>query len=351
MKKVACLITLFSTLFLLNVSYASRPSLTNSGRIIAHENGWMDFNPLTECQGLNTCPAQITAIEEYNKTVGKQKKIYFLKMSLRTLSDGSWVISHNKTQPFYVQSNASYLKSIRRMLGIMCGPSKHGILPTKYGYTVCTATISELSSTNLFIMKYNYGVNIDLYRLRDFVNADTAHQLYYMLYLKVDPNHQLIDDIYNIGVSDRTILESRNNNDAQWFHDNQGARNIYYTGRIGLTGNLTNDKNAVDQLAATAENNDYINMWAIEISGVDSSNKEEAQNVANYVNSQNPLGYQWQSEIDSMHYLPTDEAVRTPCREIVNNIDASMTMTSKPIECLEHVNNFPNQNTLHNNQR
>jgi len=68
------------------------------GQVIAHENGFVNFNPLTYCHSLGTCPAQLAQIQKYNKTVSPNRQLKFAKLSIRTLKDGSWVVAHNDDQ-------------------------------------------------------------------------------------------------------------------------------------------------------------------------------------------------------------------------------------------------------------
>ncbi|WP_201258185.1 hypothetical protein, partial [Piscirickettsia litoralis] len=99
MKKLLCGMFI-ATAFTATHSIASVENLSQCGRVIAHENGWVNFDPAKICHGLNTCPAQLGKMEEYNSE-HPTNQLHFVKMSLRTLNDGSWVISHNAVQPIY----------------------------------------------------------------------------------------------------------------------------------------------------------------------------------------------------------------------------------------------------------
>ncbi len=308
--------------------------LDSSGRIIAHENGYFNFDPITLCHGANTCPAQLEAIEKYNSKNPKRKQIHFVKLSLRTLNDSSWVVSHNPTQP--VRIPLSDIKQFRNTPGVNCllYQKSTPLLP-KRGYRICDVILASISSTTLQQLQ---SYHFDVYRLDDYVHQDKNKQFSYMLYFKVDPNQNIINSINALGVNHRIVLEVNNNNQSAWIHNYQTSH-AYVGGPIYYTGRIRN-LNDLDTLKQTAAEKNYKNMWAIEVSGNHLNNISQTRQIVQAVNNTTVLGQKWKSEVDSMHYLPLDELRNSGCQIPLHVLGASMTMTSRPINCLATVNGF-----------
>ncbi|QGO89972.1 hypothetical protein Psal110_00523 [Piscirickettsia salmonis] len=307
---------LVATALTATYSIASVENLSQCGKVIAHENGWVNFDPAEICHGLNTCPEQLAKMTDYNSTQPASKQLHFVKMSLRRLSDGSWVISHNESQPILVKNTD--VNKVRGMTGVHCAPSVKG-------YNLCLVKLAALSSSNFSTLQTSYG--LDVYRLSDYTNEDKANNFCYMLYFKVDPNQNILNDLYNLGINKRVLLESRDNqNDATWIQNNQQVdKPIYYTGRVF-------QQSDIDYLQDNKAT--FPNMWAVEISY---GNWKNLQTIRSYVQQVNKMGFK--TELDSMDYASGDEVKRSYCDVPLKGLGASVTMTSNPLNCLTKVRN------------
>tara|TARA_B100001996_G_scaffold350069_1_gene309199 strand:- start:42 stop:1100 length:1059 start_codon:yes stop_codon:yes gene_type:complete len=307
--------------------------LKNSGRIIAHENGYFNFDPMTLCHGINTCPAQLSAMEGYNDTMPLQKQIHFVKLSLRSLSDGTWVISHDSSQP--VRIPLRDVSKFRDVSGVNCliYQKSTPFVPVR-GFRVCNVELSKITSrTFVQLQKYH----LDVYRLDAYIRQDSNKQFSYMLYFKVAPNTNIIHSINKLRLNNRVVLEVGNNDQSAWIHNYQMSAGykggpVYYTGRVRNMDEL----NSLKQDAAA---NNYKNMWAVEVSGADLRNIPATRKIVQAINSTTLFGVRWKSEVDSMHYLPLNELRKSGCKIPLHALGASMTMTSRPKNCMKKVNN------------
>ncbi|WP_028533955.1 hypothetical protein [Paludibacterium yongneupense] len=325
-----------------------------AGRVIAHEDGPFDFFPLLLCHGQNTCPQQLVKMRESNMDKPLSQQLHFVKVSIRTLSDGSWVVAHDDTQyivPFLSSAHKrhsappgatvlSRLPANKKILALT-GPGgrreyivydgspaqKAGIAaagrrlrPLSHlprSQQIVAVTLSTIDSAQFDRYKAQYQEKFDVYRLKDYVAADGDGAFNFMLYFKTDPNPAIVDEIDALGINRRTILESRGNRDAQWVHEHQGSKGgIFFTGRV-------DSPTALSQLLAQAA--DYgRQMWAIEV--------EHNAYTAEVVARVNATPYI--SEVDAMPYAQ-QEVFATGCRKTLVGLDSAITMTSRPLGCLK----------------
>jgi hypothetical protein len=321
-----------------------------AGRVIAHEDGPFNFFPLTLCHGQNTCPQQLVAMRRSNQGKPLSQQLHFIKVSIRTLQDGSWVVAHDDTQylipfsdraPGVVPPGATLLEHLpagKKLLALPRAGARPDYLvydPTPARQAAIAAgklktlprlpraqkilavTLSAITSAQFDQYKARYGDRFDVYRLRDYVAADAQGEFNYMLYFKTDPNPAIVDEIDALGINPRTVLESRSNRDAQWVHEHQGTRGgIFFTGRVDSSP-------ALAELLAQAPAYGP-QLWAIEV--------EYNAETAELVRQVNATRYV--SHVDAMPYAQ-QEVFATGCRKTLVDIDSAMTMTSRPLDCLK----------------
>lgn len=328
-------------------------SLGQAGRVIAHEDGPFNFIPFIYCRRLNPCPNQLTAMIESNRQQPLERQIHFVKLSIRTLSDGTWVVAHDQVQYILTsQSDASRAAKLGRGIQILrrlptgkqlylmhrdsadeyavddrrppiasSSQQSNAIessqeLPRDKG--IVAVDLSTIDSNQLTALQGTYGDLLDVYRLEDFVKKDPSQDLNYMLYFKTDPNQNIIDEIDRLGLNDRAVLESRSNDDATWVHDHQGGKSgVFFTGRVG----------AADELAALLKTApEYGNkLWAIEVdANSDTPALVKRVNATQYV-----------SHVDSMSFDLLKEALFTACATPLATLQSTTTMTSRPTDCLD----------------
>jgi glycerophosphoryl diester phosphodiesterase len=286
-----------------SVSSAADIPLISCGKIIAHENGLFDFNPAKVCNpglGLNhNCPNQITAMLNYNKSQGEDpnKTIRFTKMSLRTLKDGSWVVSHDDNVTFTDKSG----KQI-------------------------TVALSLIDSNQF--NQYREDLKFPVFRLEDYVSKDTTGALCFMLNTKTPPNSQLLSEMIADGISSRSMIEVSDNDQARWINAQVIGTPIYFSTRVSTQQEL-------DQVLSDVAQYGYKNMYFIEVD----PNNETAQ----LVNAIKTKGYL--TELDSMTYDKLKEWNDSACDTPLNQFKSGVTMTSRPVECINkhHHDNTPPQ--------
>lgn len=139
-----------------------------------------------------------------------------------------------------------------------------------------------------------------------------------MLYFKTDPNQNIINEIDRLGINNRTVLESRGNDDADWVHNHQGQKSgIFFTGRVGSPGELDD----LLKIAPTYGNK----MWAIEV-----DKNDDTVQIVKTVNAT-----QYISHVDSMLYDLLKESLITACDKPLLDVGSNTTMTSRPMDCLD----------------
>lgn len=280
-------------------------SLAQCGRIIAHEMGAtdkgmfegkaFDFRAFEVCKPtntpFNTCPAQVAAISDYNAMVknNKEKTIRFLKMSVRTLSDHTWVVAHNDNQ----RSNDTFF------------------------------SLSKINSAQLNEYRKKDPA-LSVYRIDDYVARDKNKEFCFMLNTKTSPNNNLINNINKLGLAQRTVIEPGGQDDANWLNDNQ--KSVYFTTRV-------HSQSSLDNALKDIKERGYKKLYSIEVDP-DPQNITETISLVQQIHKQG-----FTAEVDSMLYDPLREFIVTACRVPLETIGADITMTSRPVECIEK---FPN---------
>jgi len=344
------------------ITISAKPlTLGQAGRVIAHEDGPFNFFPFTYCERNNPCPAQLSAMIDENKTRPLSQQIHFVKISIRTLKDGSWVVAHDQVQ-LILSSSSQAQKAARIAKGARVldspppgkalfsfqqnGNVKYGIadsnsfkqLQRSGRVSIAPASslprdkkivpidLSTIDSSEFTQLQSLYGALLDVYRLKDFVTTDLAPNFAYMLYLKTDPNEQIIDDIDRLNINNRVVIESRSNDDAAWLHDHQGAKTgIFFTGRIDTSDDLDLLLSLGPQYGSK--------LWAIEVDyNNDTPALVKAVNMTKYI-----------SHVDSMSYDLLKEALATACEKPLVQLDSSTTMTSRPMDCLDKMQVIQNR--------
>lgn len=279
--------------------------LAQCGRIIAHEMGATDkgvfdghvfnFRAFEVCKptnsAFNTCPAQVAAISNYNSIVknDKEKTIRFLKMSVRTLSDHTWVVAHNDRQ----RSNDTFF------------------------------LLSKINSKKLNEYRKK-DPTLDVFRIEDYVAMDKNKEFCFMINTKTTPNENLIDNINKLNIAQRTLIESGSQNDANWLNAKQ--KSVYFTTRV-------NSQSSLDNALKDIKSKGYRKLYSIEVDP-NPKNIDETKSLVQQIHKQG-----FTAEVDSMPYDPLREFIVTACRVPLETIGADITMTSRPVECIEK---FPN---------
>jgi len=349
------------------ITFSEYPDkLGMAGRVIAHENGVFNFSPLTICNGQNTCPQQLVAMRKANIRKSLSKQLHFVKVSVRTLADGNWVVAHDQIQFILDAISAQNLSALKLGPGVSVQSQipvgKKLIKFTREGGGVeylivddnamlqnlfkaspnlkdergndVLVTLEPTIPPNLALKKIDlsainleqyqklkqiYGEKFDVYQLKDFTAEDQDKYFNYFLYFKTDPNEQIIKDIHCLSLDDRAVLESRTNNDAEWVFQHQGQGKVYFTGRVA------NEESLRDLLTRALAYGSL--MWAIEIQS--SASEATITTLTKKIRST-----PYVSELDAMPFSPLDELFDTGCYKTLVDLGADISMTSRPANCL-----------------
>jgi hypothetical protein len=334
------------------IAISEQPTaLGDAGRVLAHEDGPFNFIPFKYCQRINPCPAQLRAMLAENEQRPLAQQIHFVKISIRTLNDGTWVVAHDQVQYIVTSTSAasraeeigagvqllhelpagkklfSFEQDGKTHYGVTDGRSveyfrrNHAAAEVKSiprDKNIISVDLSAIDSSQLADLEKTYGDLVDVYRLEDFTKNGLAPNFSYMLYFKTDPNQNIINEIDRLGINNRTVLESRSNDDADWVHNHQGQKSgIFFTGRVGSPGELDD----LLKIAPTYGNK----MWAIEV-----DKNDDTVQIVKTVNAT-----QYISHVDSMLYDLLKESLITACDKPLLDVGSNTTMTSRPMDCLD----------------
>ncbi|MGL4860397.1 MAG: hypothetical protein ACRC5A_11835 [Enterobacteriaceae bacterium] len=223
-------------------------------------------------------------------------------MSLRTLKDGTWVVSHDNQVTF---NNTQ-------------------------GERV-TILLDQIDSAQFDT--YSQDPKFPVFRLEKYLARDTDQNLCWMLNTKTPPNAQLIDMIHKDNIADRSMVEVITNAHAIWISKNSGG-GIYYSTRIS-------DQKSWQQVLDWDAKGLMNDMYFVEIIASDKSDPTPW--------IQDVKSHKMLSELDAMPYSPDHQEIRdTACEIPLNKYNSTLTMSSRPVECMikHHINNILDSDSI-----
>ena len=247
----------------INEGLAGTLTLKDCGVVIGHEmGGWDFFSPIRN-------PKQV---DQVLKT-----ELKFVKVSLRKLKDGIWVVNHD---PDITVDDGE-------------GNGKKVILNQ--------LTWQELQQLHL-----------PVYRLEDYIQKDQG-RLCWMFTPKVPPDENLVKLLMNLGIQHRSVFTTSGLSDVQFLASFPEEYGLNYAGRVS-------DKD--NQLEAYKPF--LTRLWAMEI---DPTPKTKEMILAVH-----HLGLK--AYVDSMRYSKTYELFGSSCHKVFR-MGADITQTNRPLDCLK----------------
>lgn len=340
------------------ISLTTYPSaLSRAGRVIARDNGALDFVPFVYCRGANPCPSQLEAIVAHDNGRMLEQSLHFVELPVRSLRDRSWVVARDPLQYARISNDeASRASRMGRGIRVLhqIPPGKRLVLLEHNGssdYVVADdslnlaaiqleAPISAIASLPLgsSIVEIDLdridasqwgalarilGSRFDVHRLKDFATKTLAHNFNYMLRLESDPNSKLVDDIDALGLNTQAVLASRTTSDTVWAHEHQGhGAGIHFTARVRSPVELD------DLLTLAPSYGDKL--WAIQV--------DKSDRTAEMVKAINAT--QYLSYVDATPYDSQHETSTSACPTTLVALNSNVTTTLRPLDCLSKMRVF-----------
>jgi hypothetical protein len=260
----------FFCLFVLVVPFEGRAlTLADCGTIVGHEMGLWEF--------FSTYPSP----RQVDRVL--KSKLKFVKISLRQLKDGEWVVSHDPTVSIYPGLDGQAVK----------------------------VTLQDISWQDVENWRAIPGAFIPIYRLRDYIARDQG-RLCWMFSPKVNPDPQLVNEILELGIQDRAVLLTGGLSDVQFYSSFPREYNLHFAGRVG------------DQEQDLAAYQPYVDrLWAMEIDPT-----KNAPRMIELTHQMNLPAY-----VDSMRYSWNYELLGTACKKVFK-MGAQITQTNRPLQCM-----------------
>lgn len=260
--------SLIYTLLTFKVS-AAEITLNDCGAVIGHEMGLWEFfsyppNP-----------------EQVDRVLKSDLK--FVKISLRKLKDGVWVVNHDADV------------TISRT-----GEKKEKIL------------LNQLTWKDVENLKSNPYSKIPIYRLEEYIQRDQK-QLCWMLSPKDATDKNLVDLIVSLNLQHRSVLLTYGLTDAIFYSSFPKDLGLNFAGRV---------VSSEDQLEGYSP---YLSrLWAMEL---DPTPRAKEMIIAIH-----KLGLR--AYLDSMRYSKTYEIFGSACSKVFA-MGADITQTNRPLACIK----------------
>ncbi len=257
--------------FFLHQHFAQALDLSNCGRVIGHEMGLWEFF------------ASPPGPEQVDRVLKSELK--FVKISLRKLKDGIWVVNHDDAKTIYPSPGESKI-----------------------------VHLSQLTWTEVQEMKKLPGAVIPIYPLQDYINRDHGG-LCWMFSPKVPIDANLISEILRLQISQRSVLLTTSLSEVEFLTSLPVEDNLHFTGRVG---------SHVQELDAFKA---YLGkLWAIEI--------DPTQQAAALTSVAHTLGFK--AYTDSMRYSWNYEFIHTACSKVFA-MGSDYSQTNRPLQCLHEM--------------
>lgn len=272
-RSLAVFTTLITILPFTAAAESQTQELSKCKPVIAHEMGIWEFSPLSRG------PHQVSLVAG--------SKVDFVKVSLRRLKDGIWVVAHDEGQVIKEAGrDARYL------------------------------VYSKTTWDQIAALKKPGNNMVPIWTIRDYVERDPG-KLCWMFSPKDTPDDSLLSQLLVLGLENRTVLLSRDNSDTEFYADRQlPEMGLAFAPRVGSPEGL-------DYTLKRIHDGQW-KVWAIE---VDPNGHAQAN-----INGVKAAGFK--AYLDSMRYSSSYELGGTACMTPFG-MGADYTQTNRPIECLK----------------
>lgn len=272
MKKkmlIAAALIVLITVFQAQAQEKSALTLHDCGVVVGHEMGLWEF--FSAIPG----PKQVDRVLKTN--------LKFVKISLRKLKDGIWVVNHDADITIY--------------------PSKDERKKV---------ILDQLTWSDVQQLKSNAEANIPIYRLEDYIARDQG-RLCWMFSPKVQPDENLVKLLMKLEIEHRSVLLTGGLSDVEFYSSFPEDYGLNFAGRVG------------DKEEELEGYKPYLSrLWAMEINPTP---KAKEMIVATH-----QLGLK--AYLDSMRYSKTYEFFGSSCREVFK-MGADITQTNRPLACIK----------------
>lgn len=248
-----------------------KPALTLSdcGVVVGHEMGLWEF--------FQTIPSP----EQVDRVL--KSKLKFVKISLRKLKDGVWVVHHDADITIYPSKN-----------------EKEKVL------------LDQLTWDDVEHLKSNPEANIPIYRLEEYIQRDQG-RLCWMFSPKVQPDENLVRLVMKLKIEHRAVLLTGGLSDVGFYSSFPEEYGLHFAGRIG------------DRAEDLDGYKPYLSrLWAMEI--------DPTPKAKDMIEATHKLGLK--AYLDSMRYSKTYEVFGTSCKEVFS-MGADITQTNRPLACIK----------------
>ena len=251
------------------VTTANELTLNNCGTIVGHEmGGWEFFAPIPS-------PNQVKRVLRSN--------LKFVKISLRKLKDGTWVVHHDDDIAIY----SSPLTNKKVLL-------------------------SQLTWLDVQRLKRNPLATVPIYRLEEYIQIDQK-RLCWMLTPKNPPDDNLVKLILKLDIQDRSVFTTGGVTEVAFLASYPEEFGLNFAGRVGAT------EDALETYRP------YLHrLWAMEVDPTPRS-KEMIDAVHN-------LGLR--AYLDSMRFSKSYELFGSSCHKVFA-MGADITQTNRALACIK----------------
>lgn len=249
--------------------FATDITLKDCGVVVGHEMGLWEFFSF---------PPGPDQVDRVLKT-----DLKFVKISLRKLKDGTWVVNHDADltiHPYPV-------------------PSKKILL-------------DQLNWDDVKKLKANPYSRIPIYRLEDYIQRDQGH-LCWMFSPKVNPDENLIKLIMKLKIQHRSVLLSGGFSDVKFYASFPEEFGLNFAGRVGDSEKELDDFRPY-----------FSRLWAMEINPT-----PRAKEMIAAAQREGLKAY-----LDSMRYSLSYELFGTSCQKVFD-MGADITQTNRPLACIK----------------
>lgn len=246
-------------------------TLQDCGVVVGHEMGlWEFFSPIPN-------PQQVDRVLKTN--------LVFVKISLRKLKDGTWVVHHDPDLTIYPTAGES--KKI---------------------------SLDQLTWEDVQRLKAVPQSKIPIYRLEEYIERDQG-RLCWMFSPKVTPDENLVKLIMKLGIEHRSVLLTGGLADVQFYSSFPINFGLNFAGRVG------------DKEEELEGYKPYLSrLWAMEVN--------PTPRAKEMIWATHQLGLK--AYLDSMRYSKSYELFGSSCHKVFA-MGADITQSNRPLACIKEM--------------
>lgn len=254
---------------LINDLAAGTVSLNDCGVVIGHEmGGWEFFS-------LRRKPKQVDRVLKTD--------LKFVKISIRKLKDGTWVVNHDPDVTIYpVPGEAQKV------------------------------FLDQLTWPEVEKLKSLPQSKIPIYRLEEFIQRDQG-RLCWMLTPKVSPDKNLVNLLMNQGIQNRAVLTTGGLAEVEFLASFPEEFGLNFTGRV------SDNKEQLEGYKPY-----FSRLWAMEL--------DPTPRAKEMIEAIHKLGLK--AYLDSMRYSKSYELFGTSCHKVFD-MGADITQSNRPLACIK----------------